>query len=176
MREIISHNKDDKYISLIGERMTQIIISKKNDDSIRIDTVVSLLPTTLPLNKAVIYSAMTDSFSYKLTVTRTNLTNIDCYYEINKVKKYSGKVILRPDSEIGLGCSNFYEPGKGQQCCDLYLDEKFYSTYLIAKGDCDIDICISEFDNGIKAIVGSGCLDSNGKKTVKFNSPVLYKE
>jgi len=178
MREISSYNKAENFISLIDDKMTLISKYPKGDDSIRIDTLISFLPTILPLNKTVIYKAITDSFSYQLIITRTSLTNIDYYYEVNKVKQYSGKVILWPDSELGLGYANFHDSKQGA-FCDEYIDEKNYSINLNTNGGCYISLCIetfNEFDKNDRAVIDGGCLVLIGKATKLFRSPILLKE
>lgn len=134
------------------------------------DTLI--FPDPLPLNTSKVFKADKDNKHYELTITRTNLTNINFKFELSDNKK---KVLHTETGEGVLGSLFFLgaesdEDNRTQEAYDVL-------EYRSTKDDCFFSARIeSENVAGQRAKVSFGCSDISKPAIGLEESPVLKAE
>lgn len=143
------------------------------DNYIITGTDTTYFPEDLTLNKKTIFIAKNDSYKFFLTVTRTNLTNIN--YEFQLLDKDNG-IIDRKSGQAILG-SGFFLASEGD--IDTEMGDYGSYEYWDKSNGCwfSTRIGIGKDDNGkLRAKVIYSCDDKNKRAIDLDECPVLRTE
>lgn len=134
----------------------------------------SWFPEVLPLNQAIVFTATKAGNQYRLTVTRTNLTDLTYHFIL------SGKDNTTLDTKTGksvLGSMFFFgsEMDKDTQTGEGYASYEYWDK----KADCWLAVRIGtcrEKNGKLRAMIEYGCEDKNQPHLRLKECPTLRTE